>query len=935
MKWRAFVFVVASTMCVSSAAAQDPAVDAGIRRLLDRFEQTLQAGDAAEYSTLLVPAVTAAPASASRASNFTALEFRPGVTRVVIQERDRQGLAGSLPGNGYRLTVDAFVEYGDRARIATWQLDIRRVGEADWLIADQERLSAVESLYRLSVNPTTQYDVRDFQVRAEDLILTLVEGSVFTINTDQGVTGLVLTGRGEMRFSPTPETEKGQVRVFTGSDALESRFDAAYIRLGSFSAHADPTKLVPRPVDAREMRKAEQIFREESSKSFTLDLGDLSRDPWSLLPGGNDFVAEVRTRRFSTITYARSASEAEDISVFDRRRQRNIAVYSSQEKLASRGPFYDEDDLAAYDVVGYDIELDVAPDRNFIRGRTELRLKTKAPIANQITLRLANTLVVHSIVSEEFGRLFNLRAQNQNAVLVNLPASVMRDTELTLTVAYSGRLAPQSPDRETVELQQGDRGMFEETFVVRAEPSQLYSNRSYWYPQAPISDYATATIRITVPAVFGCVATGELLPGSPTLVEGAGTPRKAYEFAAVRPVRYLGFIVSRFTRAAQATIAFDATTAGHSTQSAFGRPKVNDVEVAAAAAGPSISGAVYDSLDLFVEANPRQLERGRELAERASDIAQFYQSLVGDSPYQSFTLALVENALPGGHSPGYFAMLNQPLPNTPLRWTGDPANFEGFPEFFLAHELAHQWWGQAVGWQNYHEQWLSEGFSQYFAGLYAKHLRGDETFASVLRQWRKWSLDRSDQGPVYLGYRLGHIRNDSRTFRALVYNKGAAVLHMLRRLVGDEPFFRGIRRYYVESRFRKAGTEDLRRAMEVETGRPLERFFQRWIYNATLPRVTFSYRVEGSEVVLHFEQSGDIFDLPLTVTLQYADRRVADVFVPVTDRIVEARFPLDGTLRSAEVSRDDGALVEVERGLSGSMTQRSAGPQHTTSLQAR
>jgi hypothetical protein len=344
---------------------------------------------------------------------------------------------------------------------------------------------------------------------------------------------------------------------------------------------------------------------------------------------------------------------------------------------------------------------------------------------------------------------------------------------------------------------------------------------------------------------------------------------------------------------------------------------------------------VYDSLDLFVEANPRQLERGRDLADRVADVAQFYQSLVGDSPYQSFTLALVENALPGGHSPGYFAMLNQPLPNTPLRWTADPANFEGFPEFFLAHEVAHQWWGQAVGWQNYHEQWLSEGFSQYFAGLYAKHLRGDETFASMLRQWRKWSLDRSDQGPVYLGYRLGHIRNDSRTFRALVYNKGAAVLHMLRRLVGDEPFFRGLR-YYVESRFRKAGTEDLRLAMEAETGRSLERFFQRWIYSASLPRVTFSYRVEGSEVVVHFEQSGDIFDLPVTVSLQYADRRVVDVFVPVTERLVEARFPLAGTLRSAEVSRDDGALVEVERRLSGSVTERR-GPDlpRSASLQAR
>ena len=151
-------------------------------------------------------------------------------------------------------------------------------------------------------------------------------------------------------------------------------------------------------------------------------------------------------------------------------------------------------------------------------------------------------------------------------------------------------------------------------------------------------------------------------------------------------------------------------------------------------------------------------------------------------------------------------------------WRNDPAAFSNYPEFFIAHELAHQWWGQAVGWRNYHEQWLSEGFAQYFAALYAERYRGADVFAGVMRQMRKWGMDESDQGPVYLGYRLGHIRGESKVFRALAYNKSAAVLHMLRRLVGDDAFFRGIRRFYRMSRFRKAGTEDFRLAMEAETG---------------------------------------------------------------------------------------------------------------------
>ena len=160
------------------------------------------------------------------------------------------------------------------------------------------------------------------------------------------------------------------------------------------------------------------------------------------------------------------------------------------------------------------------------------------------------------------------------------------------------------------------------------------------------------------------------------------------------------------------------------------------------------------------------------------------------------------------------------------------------PEFFLAHELAHQWWGQAVGWRNYHEQWLSEGFAQYFAALYAQHQRGDD----VVRRRAAADAQVGDRRVAIRGRSISATasatsRATSRVFRALVYNKGAAVLHMLRRLVGDEAFFRGLRRFYATSRFHKAGTDDFRAAMEAETGRSLERFFERWIYGSTLPQL--------------------------------------------------------------------------------------------------
>jgi hypothetical protein len=885
----------------AGTSAQSDADDLPIRMLLQRIEQSLQRSDRAGYSALL-----AASADPKSAADFVEEEFRPGATKAVIQERDRQRLKGTLPGNGYSLTLDAFTEFGDRARISTWQLDVRKSPDNTWTIAGQERLSSIENLYRLALNAGRQFTARNFTLRAEDLELTLVEGTVFTIDTEQGTTGLILLGHGELKFHPAPATEKGQVRIFSGSEALESRFDAAYVRVGTLDLHGDRSVLVERPVDAKDLRRAEQVFREESVKSFVVDLADLSRDNWSLLPGGDDFLAEVRTRRFDTLTYARAGNEAEDVSLFDRRHKRNISVYASRDKLASRGRFYSEDDLAAYDVLDYDIEVAATPDRQWIEGVAKMRLRVRASSLGQITVRLADSLVVRSIVSSQFGRLFSLRVPNQNAVLVNLPATLLQDTEMTLAISYGGRLEPQPADRETLlaigQRDQGSSPMIDDPMFPRPEPSYLYSNQSYWYPQSPITDYATATIQISVPALYNCVASGEVSSDSPELVPAKDPTqaRKLYLFTAERPLRYLAFVVTKLTRADRWTVAFDTPRTAKRASAARG------------------SNGAYEKLDLTVDANPRQLSRGREVAERAVDIVQYYESLVGDSPYSALTVALVENTLPGGHSPGYFAVLNQPLPNAGLTWRNDPASFSSYPEFFLAHEIAHQWWGQAVGWRNYHEQWLSEGFAQYFAALYAQHYRGDTIFANVLRQMRKWAIEDSPEGPVYLGYRVGHIRSDGRAFRAVVYNKGAAVLHMMRRLIGDDAFFRGMRRFYTESRFRKVGSDDLRQAMEAESGRPLERFFERWVYNAALPKITFSYRIEaganGNEAVLHFEQSGEVFDLPVTVTVQYADRKAADVVVPVTDRVVEVRVPLAGPLRTIDISKDDGTVAEIARG---------------------
>lgn len=891
------------------AAAPDPD-EVLIARALQRIELALASGDKSAWLALI-----STNADAGAAGDFFDATLPRGVTRAVVRERDRQTLDGALPGDGYRMIVEVFLESGARGQLATWRLDLRRPsgagadpdGETPWRIVAHDLLTQVDVLHRLTLNRERMFQAHNLVLKSVDYELQLSTGSVFVADTAEGITALVLLGDGLMTFKPTPKTEQGQVRLFAGEDKVESRFDAAYVRVNpyDFEQHLTGGTLLAAPPDGRLLTRAREIFDEEVSKSFSLDLSDLSRDIWSILPQPGDLLAEVRTRRYKNLTYVRAGGEAEDVTFFNRDRKKNISIYASPQKLASRGQYYDEDDLTEYDVLDHEIDLEVLPDRDWIAGTSRLKLRIRSFVLGALNLKLAENLTVSSITSQELGRLMFLRVRNQNSLVVNLPTPLARDYELTLTVRYQGRIDKQAIDSESIqpERQRDDIPM------VPAEPNWLLSNRSAWHPQSPVTDYATATLRVVVPNEYTAAGSGMPTSSEPELLPGAaGTlPRRLYTFRTGHPVRYLSAVVSKMTRVDAATVALDIVLPPPPPPPKF----VTMAELLAPPKPPGVGGR--NTMELVTMGNRRQEPRAREALATTADILRFYAGLMGDAPYPAFTVAMLEHDLPGGHSPPYFAVVNNPLPTTPFVWRNDPAMFTDFPEFFLAHEVAHQWWGQAVGWKNYHEQWISEGFAQYFATLYAREKRGENTFRAALRTLRRWSMEHSDQGPISLGYRLGHVKNEPRVFRALVYNKGAAVLHMLRRLVGDDVFYKGLRTFYADHRYKKAGTDDLRIAMEAASGRDLTRFFERWVLDSALPRVRVTTTIKGDAVDVAYEQIGEVFDVPVTVTLQYVDGTSEDHVVSMTEPSGTVTLKARVAVRGVDVNRDDAALGTFDR----------------------
>jgi hypothetical protein len=899
--------------------ARGPALaqHAGLEDVLARVEAALGVGDAVAYGHLLHRSVS----DEDRAS-YLSEAVRPGVTRVVLRERDRVPLSPSPLGEGVRIVAEVLYEFGRQGAVATYRLDLRQVppaagSEGDesgaWRIVAQRRLTAVDGLQRLELDRSRQFDVSGLTLRGEDLTLTMAAGTAFVATAPEGPTAIVLLGDATLTFAPPLPAEQTQIRIFGGDDALITAVTAAFVRLhpADLPRVINEEALRPVAVQPRLLARAEEVFAVESPKSFVLDLSDLSRDPWSLVPPLGDLLLELRTRKYRTLTYARSTGDAEDISFFDRARRRNISVYPSERRRNAGQRGYDEDEHADIDVLEYDIDLAYSPDREWLDGRARLRLQVRAFQQVTLTLKLHDALVLRSVTSEEFGRLLALRVRNQNSVLLTLPEPLRRGSTVTLALVYSGRLPGQVPDRDVVTVSaQPVPPVVEGRDAPMVEPQarHLYSNRSWWYPQSPVTDYATARLRITVPGGYTVVASGDGEPVA-SLDTAAGTApgSRRFSFVAGQPVRYLAWVASRLTPVTTTTLTVPSSATLADTD---GTPP-----------GPGQHGVYYNALSLGLVANPRHAVR-RALVQTAAGILSLYAELTGDFPYPSLTLALVDNPVPGGHSPAYFSLLYQPLPGTPYSWRGDPVNFDSFPDFFLAHELAHQYWGQAVGWKSYHEQWISEGFAQYFAVLYAERTSRPGEFRDLLSAMRRSAIDYSRRGPVFLGYRLGHIEGDSRVFRALVYNKGALVLHMLRRLIGEDPFFAGLRTFYREYRFRKAGTDDVRAVFERVSGRSLAEFFDYWVYGSGIPRVTYRYAVDPPAIAgagpagalrIALTQAGAPVELPLTVTLVYRSGAREERVVGCAGAVSEHRLPLREPLRAVRVNDDRATLAIVDR----------------------
>jgi aminopeptidase N len=238
---------------------------------------------------------------------------------------------------------------------------------------------------------------------------------------------------------------------------------------------------------------------------------------------------------------------------------------------------------------------------------------------------------------------------------------------------------------------------------------------------------------------------------------------------------------------------------------------------------------------------------------------------------------------------------------------------EGLVEV-IAHEIAHQWFGDSVTEATWSDLWLSEGFATYFAGLFIQRHEGEPAFQRYMKNEAEQylSYEKTTRTPI-------HDTETEDLFKLLNannYNKGAWVLHMLRSELGDEAFFRGIRLYYGAHRDATATSEDLRAAFEKESGRNLKEFFARWIYGAGHPRyeLNWEWNTDTKKVRLELRQlqPEPAFpnSLPIDIITANGKRRV--VLKPTSKRTFE-EVSLDETPQSIDIDPGNTVLMEASQ----------------------
>jgi aminopeptidase N len=259
----------------------------------------------------------------------------------------------------------------------------------------------------------------------------------------------------------------------------------------------------------------------------------------------------------------------------------------------------------------------------------------------------------------------------------------------------------------------------------------------------------------------------------------------------------------------------------------------------------------------------------------APEILKFFSSYIAPYPYEK--LANVQSKTIFGGMENASAIF----------YFEGSVTGKGGVEDLLAHEIAHQWFGDMASEKSFTHLWLSEGFATYCTDIYWQHKYGYDAFKKRLQKERDEVIDfvKTSDHPI-----VDSLLSYMDLLNANSYQKGGWVLHMLRNEVGDSVFHKIIQTYYQQYKGSNADTRDFETVAEKVSGKNLRWFFDQWLYRPNIPQLLIEKKIDNDDVKLRITQRGVKFIFPLEVLFVRTDGSALKQTIDVNDQMVEFKI---------------------------------------------
>lgn len=756
--------------------------------------------------------------------------------------------------------------------------------------------------------------VRDLSLRRDAVTLNLERGKVAFLEPAGGlVTGLLFWGQGTLVASPSAKVEKHQLNLFTGSPTLSEHFTEAYIRFTDDTHSELMSQIAASPEEefadeSGGLEQFQQLLRREVLSNYRVlaDLLDGRSRPM--------FTAKIMGRRLGVFDFGYDQRKTEDVFLGQFRQEGERLVYDS---WCSFSGLRRQEELARGERLGGVIDvrqyrLDVTIDKSDrLSGIAELEYRCEQDRAWMVMLDLSRFLKVSKITDGQ-GRALRffqntdltseeIRKLGHDVVLVLLPEPTRRGEVRTLNFDYSGEV------------------------ISRVGSGVFYvGSRGSWYPNLGISDRARYELKFQHPKPFTIVATGDLV--------------KAWEEGDLRQslwrndmeVPVAGFNYGDYERTTASAGSVQVEVYAnrgieHVYQEVMARLEYLRQLQRQQALMPRRRPAVpmtepFPSVPNFLDFDTTRF--AKNISEQVVGTLAFYEPFLGKYPYKK----LAVSQIPGRFSQGwpsllYASSLSFFSPSQRARLGMDRDREGYYLECLHAHEIAHQWWGNMMGWQSYHDLWMFEGFSNYlgYLSLKAKY-PGGKQFEELMRAARERLQQNSSSGqpiesagPVWLGARLNSSKF-SGAYGTIIYEKGAWILHMLRYLLSDpvtgsdEGFKTFMREFAARHAgqlvstqdFQKATEKYVTKALDLEGNKKLDWFFDEWVYETGIPTYRLQHSITPLKNGTHLlkgkilqENVSEYFLMPVEVFGHFGPDRISKIgSVVVSGKETSFRFTL-------------------------------------------